>query len=88
MLNYYDNFYAKSFLVVAYGIFNESSIVVFIPLNEVRNLTKSFYTNIYTSCIVFFAQCGAQQAFLSRDAGFATFLDGISEYRDIGKVGF
>ena len=53
LLNYYHNFYTKSCLAVAQEIFNEYSIVAFIPLNEVRNLTKSFFKNIYTACIVF-----------------------------------
>ena len=55
LLNYYHNFYAKSCLAVAQEIFNEYSIVAFIPLNEVTNLTDSFYTNICTACIVFLA---------------------------------
>ena len=51
LLNYYNNFYAKSCFAVALEIFNEYSIVAF----EVRNLTKSFYTKICTACIVFLA---------------------------------
>ena len=41
LLNHYHNFYAKSCLAVAQEIFNEYSIVAFIPLNEGRNLTKT-----------------------------------------------
>ena len=49
MLNHFHNFYPKSCVAVAYEIFN-------IPLNEAKNLTKSFYTNIYTAFIQTYTQ--------------------------------
>ena len=56
LLNYYQNFNLK----VAQQLLRKISMNIrqqplYLQLNDVRILTKSFYTNIYTACIVFLA---------------------------------